>query len=101
MTIAAPRGRAHSDENGIRSDHGLRRATRDRTRSRTSEGYAVECITEADIFAACGLPYRAPDQREIEIVTEKIVDDGGGEVAAPAAAAADDRPPKKWRGTGQ
>ena len=82
------------------SDHGLRRATRDRTRSRTSEGYAVECITEADIFAACGLPYRAPTQREIEIVEEAVVDEAGvlGAPQAPAGSAA---APKKWRGTGQ
>ena len=78
------------------SDHGLRRATRDAKNARTSEGHAVECITEADIFAVCGLPYRSPLQREIEVVEESVIDEAGVVGAAQAT-----EPDPKLRGKGQ
>jgi DNA polymerase/3'-5' exonuclease PolX len=49
------------------SDQGLRRAVREaRTAVKTSEGSAVDCETEADVFMACGLPYRRPEERDAE-----------------------------------
>ena len=66
------------------SDHGLRRALREPAdrggAGRVSEGNAVECVTEEDIFAACGLPYRKPTEREAE-VREIALDDGGAAAA--------------------
>lgn len=49
------------------SDTGLKPCVRDRFRTKTADGWSLKCETEADIFRACGVPYRTPPQRDFKM----------------------------------
>lgn len=49
------------------SDQGLKLEQRNERREELFEGLSLRCDTEADVFKACGIPYRAPHERELEV----------------------------------
>ena len=58
------------------SDQGLRPALRDGEGKRPWDGLSIACDTEADVFAAMGVPYRAPHERDAQLL-EVAVGAGG------------------------